>query len=268
VARGEEIRLIIRGDDLGMTQGSLVAVERCFHEGVLTCTSLLVPGPWFEAAAELCKKNPRWCVGVHLCLFGEWTGYRWRPVRPWDKVPSLVDEHGFLFQHPRDLFAKKPKLAEIDAEFRAQIELAKRKGVSVRYLDAHMLDLSDRTYPGLGALVEKLSRDYDLPVSTHLGERHVAMAPEPLETRPQRALKTVDGLTPGLWLWVEHPGIDSPEQMALRVPFDDTRPPGWIGRERVMVTATFTSPELKALIAKKGIKLTDYHAVWEERKSR
>ena len=69
-------RLLVRGDDLGMTQGSLAAFEKAFNEGVLTCASILVCAPWFEGAADLCRRNPQWCVGVHLSLVGEWRGYR------------------------------------------------------------------------------------------------------------------------------------------------------------------------------------------------
>jgi len=81
-ATAKEIRLIVRGDDLGMTQGSLVGVERAYREGILTCASLLVCAPWFEGAIGLFKNNPGLCVGVHLSLVGEWRGYRWRPVLP------------------------------------------------------------------------------------------------------------------------------------------------------------------------------------------
>jgi hypothetical protein len=52
-AEGEEIRLIVRGDDLGMTEGSLVAFESAFNKGILTCGSVIVCAPWFEAAAGL-----------------------------------------------------------------------------------------------------------------------------------------------------------------------------------------------------------------------
>jgi len=51
VTNAGETNLIVRGDDFGMTQGSLVAFERAFKEGILTCASLQVPAPWFEAAA-------------------------------------------------------------------------------------------------------------------------------------------------------------------------------------------------------------------------
>jgi len=99
----QEIKLIVRGDDFGMTQGSLVAFERGFNEGILTCASLLVQAPWFEAAAALSRKNPQWSVGAHLSLVGDWIGYRWRPILPWDKVSSIVDEDGFLFTYPEEI---------------------------------------------------------------------------------------------------------------------------------------------------------------------
>jgi len=35
----QDIRIIVRGDDMGMTQGSLAAYEKAFNEGVLTCAS-------------------------------------------------------------------------------------------------------------------------------------------------------------------------------------------------------------------------------------
>ena len=76
----EEIRLFIRGDDFGMTEGSLEAFEQAFNNGMLTCASIQAPAPWFEGAAELCRKNPGWGIGVHLTLVGEWRGYRCRPV--------------------------------------------------------------------------------------------------------------------------------------------------------------------------------------------
>lgn len=91
-----DIRLIVRGDDFGMTQGSIAAFQRAFNQGVLTCAGIQVTAPWFEAAAALSRENPNWCLGVHLTIIGEWRGYRWRPVLPWDKVSSIVDKDGFL----------------------------------------------------------------------------------------------------------------------------------------------------------------------------
>ncbi len=78
----EFIRLIIRGDDLGSTQGTIEAFSQAINNGVLTCASIQVPAPWFEAASEFAKKRPGFCFGIHLTLVAEWRGYRWRPVLP------------------------------------------------------------------------------------------------------------------------------------------------------------------------------------------
>ena len=189
----EEIRLIVRGDDLGMTQGSLVAFERAYRDGVLTCASLLVPAPWFEGATGVLKANPGLCAGVHLSLVGEWQGYRWRPVQPWDKVPSLVDESGFLFGHPAELLARKPKLDEIEAEWRAQITLARQR-VRIDYLDVHYLGL--REYPGLEDLILRMAKELRLPISGWMGEKRipdVTPIPEKKEKGRSPATRTFIG---------------------------------------------------------------------------
>src|SRR5207248_11512809 len=54
---GQDIRVIVRGDDFGMSEGNLEAIERGMNEGVLTCASLLVPAPWFTGAAALERRD-------------------------------------------------------------------------------------------------------------------------------------------------------------------------------------------------------------------
>ena len=258
-ADGQEVQLIIRGDDMGMTRGSLEAFEAAFNRGVLSCASVIVPGPWFEGAAELCRKNPGWCTGVHLCLVGEWRGFRWRPVLPWNQVSSLVDEDGFLYTYPQQLFAQKPRLEEIEAELRAQIELAKRKGVNVRYLDTHYLSPSGEAYPGLGDIIEKLGDEYDLPVSGLLGEKRMSIYNVPVREKLSAAVKMLRELQPGLYLWVCHPGIDSSEQNALiHSATDQIFLDAGVGPHRAAVLETLTSIQLKSVILSRGIKLTNY----------
>jgi predicted glycoside hydrolase/deacetylase ChbG (UPF0249 family) len=255
VSRAEDIRLIVRGDDLGMTQGSIVAFEKGFKEGVLTCASLLVVAPWFEAAADLIRRNPDWCIGVHLCLIGEWQGYRWRPVTPWSRVPSLVDADGFLFPAPDELWSNKPKPEDMEAEFRAQIELALKKGVKLQYIDIHYAANAD-----VQRIVRKLSKEYGLPISGTLGEKYaISVYKTPVDQKLEAALKLIDRLTPGLWLWVAHPGIESPEQNALvHTSPEDRFTDGGVGRHRAAETGVLTSKAVKDAIAKKKIRLTTY----------
>jgi hypothetical protein len=251
-AEAEEIRLMVRGDDLEMTQGSLVAFERAFNEGILTCASILVCAPWFEAAAALGRKNPGWCTGVHLSLVGEWRGYRWRPVLPWNQVRTLVDEDGFLFRFPGELWRNKPKVDDIEAEFRAQVSLAKKKGIRVQYLDAHYMAYS--SYPGLEKMIRKLSEEFDLPVSGWMKEKRVrSVYTVPLRQKEKAALKIVEELGPGLWLWTAHPGIDSPEQRALvHTRMEDFPVSGGVGFHRAEETSVLMSPKLKGQLPKRG----------------
>jgi predicted glycoside hydrolase/deacetylase ChbG (UPF0249 family) len=264
-AQAQEIKLLVRGDDLGMTQGSLVAFEKAFNEGVLTCGAMVVPGPWFEGAAELARRNPGWCIGVHLCLVGEWRGFRWRPVLPWDKVRSMVDGDGYLYTSPGELFAHQPKLEEIDAELRAQINLAKKRGVNVQYIDLHYVSPSQ--YPGLDGVINKIGADYDLPISSHLGERNISVYTTPIEQKLKRAVQLLEGLQPGLWLWVCHIGIDSPEQRALiHSEPKDIFVEGGVGRHRAEELNVVTSLEVRSAILKKGIVLTNYRELWKQRR--
>src|SRR5687767_15880420 len=88
-----EIRLIVKGDDMGAAHGINVGTIDAFKQGVLSTTNVIVPGPWFLEAARLLKENPGLDAGVHLTLTSEWDSVKWRPLT---QVPSLVDEDGYL----------------------------------------------------------------------------------------------------------------------------------------------------------------------------
>ena len=253
----DEIRLIVRGDDLGMTQGSIAGFEKGFEQGVLTSASIQVPAPWFEAAAELAKQHPEWCFGVHLTLIGEWRGYRWGPVLPWGLLKSMVDEDGFLFRYPEELAERRPQIEEIEAELNAQAAVAIKKGIRVDYLDIHYV--SPSLIPGLDAVLGRLAAKYRVPVSGRLGERRAAgiyMAPPAQKTAI--AVKMLEDLKPGLWLWVAHIGVQSPEQDALvHTKPEDVFPDG-VGKHRAAELSAIVSEEVKAIIQKRGIRLVSY----------
>ncbi|MCE5250541.1 ChbG/HpnK family deacetylase [bacterium] len=267
-AGAQDIRVIVRGDDMGMTQGSLAGFEKAFNEGVLTSGAIIVPGPWFEGAAELCRKNPGWCTGVHLALVGEWRGYRWRPVLPYDKVSSIVDEDGFLYTSPDVLWAHKPKIEEIDAELRAQVALAKKKGINVQYVDTHYMELND--YPGLENVIKTIAKENNVPISSELGEGSPgSVYTVPVAQKKDAAVKMLQELKPGLWLWVCHIGIESPEQDALiHTQPDHIFTNGGVGAHRAAELGVLTSIEVKSMILAKGIKLVSYTDLWKEQKKR
>src|ERR671912_1497584 len=127
-----EIRLIVKGDDMGAAHGINTATIKAFKNGVLTTTNVIIPGPWFPEAVRLLKENPDLDVGVHLALTSEWDNIKWRPLT---SAPSIVDDDGYLLpmvqprpgaQPGRSLKERSWKLEDIERELRAQLTLAKR----------------------------------------------------------------------------------------------------------------------------------------------
>lgn len=88
--------LIIHGDDAGMCYSANIATAEALKKGIVTSTSVMVPCPWFLHFAEWAKANPEADIGIHLTMTSEWDHYRWRPLTPADRVPSLVDKDGFF----------------------------------------------------------------------------------------------------------------------------------------------------------------------------
>ncbi|MHC4284822.1 MAG: ChbG/HpnK family deacetylase [Planctomycetota bacterium] len=151
-----------------------------------------------------------------------------------------------------------PKLEEVEKELRAQIELAMKKIKNITHLSAHMGTATCR--PDLKKLVKQLAKEYGLHSgSDGLAEQGVKSAgnwgssKDTPKKREAALIKTLQKLTPGTWILVEHPGLDTPEMRAI----------GHRGYENVAynrdtVTRVFTSSKVKEVIKKKGIKLISY----------
>src|SRR4029453_5381533 len=65
-------RLIVNADDFGLCPGVNAGIIRCFEQGIVTSTSLMVRWPVAVQAAAYARGNPRLAVGLHVDL-GEWT---------------------------------------------------------------------------------------------------------------------------------------------------------------------------------------------------
>ena len=169
-----EIRLIVKGDDMGAGHGINVATIDAYKRGVLRTTNVIVPGPWFLEAARLLRENPGLDVGVHLALTSEWENVKWRPLT---YARSIVDEDGYFFPTvtPRPNFPPKRsikeatwKLDEIERELRAQLDTAKRHLPQATYTWYHMGFTS--LDPTVAELAAKLTKEYGLiqPMDTGL----------------------------------------------------------------------------------------------------
>jgi chitin disaccharide deacetylase len=153
--------LIIHADDLGMSHSVNRATFEGLEKGWITSSSILVPCPWFPEVVEWAKKHPEADLGIHMALNSEWTGFRWTPLSPIDKVQSLVDENGYL-PVVETVVVAKSKPAEVEMELRAQIDKAKRAGIHLTHLDSHMVTLlrSNNLYESYN----KIGKEYGLPL--------------------------------------------------------------------------------------------------------
>jgi chitin disaccharide deacetylase len=254
----QEIILITRADDMGYTHTGNLAILDCMRYGIIKSAAMLVIAPWFEEAAEIAREHPSLCFGVHLGIIGEWRGYRWRPVLPYSAVRTLVDEDGFLHRSPDEFWSHNPDVTQLEKEFRAQIDLAKKKGVKVDYLDTHYIMPYD---PKLRPVVERISKDYRIPVSCLLGERELddfgIYSPAP-EEKEKVLANLLESLQPGVHLLIGHPGYPSIENDAL-VHFapQDVQTIG-VGRNRAAETLAYTSPRIRRIVQQCGIKLMSY----------
>ncbi len=255
------IQLIVRGDDIGSSHAANVACIESYRHGIMRSVEVMVPCPWFAEAVEMLNANPGLDVGIHLTLTSEWENCKWRPLT---HAPSLVNADGYFYQMTREwdnwpagtgFYDANPKIEEVEAELRAQIELALRKIKNVTHLSAHMG--TARCRKDLSLLVDRLAREYKLEVD--LKSHHVQYArgmgdgKAGPDTRARALAETLEKLKPGLWLLVEHPGKDTAEMRSI-----GHKGYEHVANDREGVTRAFTSEEVKEVIQRRNIKLMSY----------
>lgn len=259
-APSKTVRLIVRGDDIGSCHAANVACIRAYKQGIVTSVELMVPCAWFPEAVKMLNENPGLDVGVHVVLTSEWEGVKWRPLT---SARSLTDVDGYFYPTiwrrkgaPTGTALREAdwKIDEIEKEIRAQIELAKRKVHHVSHLSFHM-GCSDWN-PRVKEVCARLAMEYNLYIPPSSGTLRRAGGFGDAKTgseRTQKFIEILEGLSPGTYLFVEHPGLDTPEMQAIGHPgYED------VATDREAVTQVFTSGQIKKTIKKLGIELISY----------
>ncbi len=151
---------VVHADDVGMCHAANEGAFEALRSGPATCGSVMVPCPWFAEAAATARAEPELDLGVHLTLNAEWPHYRWGPVAGRERVPSLLDDEGYL---PRTMgeVAQRAKPEEVEIELRAQVRRALDAGIDVTHLDAHM---GTAFLPSISEVYGTIAREFRLPV--------------------------------------------------------------------------------------------------------
>lgn len=145
-------------DDLGASHGANQAFLDLAARGLVTCGSVMVPGPWFREIAEAASADPALDLGVHLTLTSEWSACRWAPLSTVSPASGLIDPDGYFWRDVDSLRRHLvPEAAEL--ELRTQIERALAAGMTPTHLDAHM---AAAMLPELLEAHVRLGREYGL----------------------------------------------------------------------------------------------------------
>ncbi|RYY53652.1 MAG: ChbG/HpnK family deacetylase [Chitinophagaceae bacterium] len=253
-------RLIVRGDDMGYSHSGNLALVESFKKGIQKSIEVIVPSPWFPEAVRLLRENPGVDIGIHLALTSEWENIKWRPLTD---CPSLKDSNGYFYPmisaHPaypgQSVKENKWTIADVEKEFRAQIELALKHLPSISHVSAHMG--CTRLSPEVAELTRRLVKEYGLPVDAEPAALSYIGYEGPHKTKSEKFAsfkKMIDQLEKGKdYLFLDHPGFDNDELKAIwHTGYED------VASDRQGVTDLFTSREILDYIKKKGITLISY----------
>jgi chitin disaccharide deacetylase len=272
--------VIIHADDAGMSHSVNRATIEAMEQGIVSSASIMVPCPWFKEIAAYAKAHPEKDFGIHLTLNSEWENYRWGPVAGKDRVPSLVDKEGYLWDGVPQVVASA-QTEEVETELRAQVQRALDFGVPVTHLDTHMGAVVSRpdlieVYVKLGVefnvpvfflrnlrrevpdeqirarasqLVETLEK-HKLPVLDHMTQLYTDGS---VEEKQAQYLKAIADSPPGVHYLILHCGHDDEELQAITTS----------NKIRDTDRRVFTDPEFIDAVKKTGVEIVTWKQVRE-----
>jgi hopanoid biosynthesis associated protein HpnK len=160
-------RLIITGDDFGLSLKANEAIEEAHRQGALTTASLMVGASATVDAVERARRLPTLKVGLHLVLVDG------VPLLSPREIPDLVDEKGLFSPHlvrsGINFFMRPEVKKQLEAEMDAQFGAFYKTGLYLDHVNTHHhLHL----HPTLSCILLKVGKKY--------GMRAVRLPYEPL----------------------------------------------------------------------------------------
>jgi chitin disaccharide deacetylase len=263
----------VHADDLGLTRSVNEAFLAAMTAGCIRSGSAMVPCPHFSDVVEIGARRPEADIGLHLTLTNEPISYRWKPVAPVSRVPSLVDGEGNFHQ------SWTPKLKidvrHVEIELQAQVEHAYASGLRPTHLDSHVFLLQMKARE-IFEIYLRVARQYRLPVLVSRGwfgrlpympeclraedavlDEVITVGPKVSPQQwPDFYRRALGALRPGLTELLVHPGFDNEE---LRAFYGGRSPWGAAWRQRDF--DFLMSDEFRDLLVQHGIQVITWREI-------
>ncbi len=256
----EKVYLIVRGDDIGFSHAANVGCIASYKNGIMRSVELMPSCPWFPEAVKMLKEVPGLDVGIHLALTSEWANMKWRPLTT---APSITDDDGYFYpmvwkngNFPANTSLEEAnwEIDEIEQELRAQIELTLRHIPYATHAGIHMA--ASKLDPQIGELMERLRAEYNLEINmeSHGVKRFEGWGDAgSLDERIKNFTDNLEKLEPGIYLFVEHPAINTPELQSIwHTGYEN------VAEDRDWVTKVLISEIVMDAIKENGINLISY----------
>ena len=128
-------RLIVTGDDFGLSLEVNRGIERAHRDGVLNTASLMVGAPYAADAIHRARRLQRLKVGLHIVVV------RGAPVLNPIDLPAITNHYGLLlnnlFEAGLRFYLSARASSQLRAEIRAQFEGFERSGLTLDHVNAH-----------------------------------------------------------------------------------------------------------------------------------
>lgn len=233
-------RLIVNGDDLGLSPGVNAGIFEAHDCGLLTSASLMTRWPAAEEAAAGARARPRLGIGLHVDL-GEsrHDGQDWQSL--YEVVP-LKDA------------------AEVEREIRRQLQKFRElMGSDPDHLDSHQH--VHRRQPA-SSIMQSLSRELNVPLRHFSTVRYCGDfygqtgegTPLPDHVSPPALLAILAGIKPG----------ETVELCCHPSKWDDAEPSGTMyRRERLLELESLCSPRVIEAAAQNSMRLCTFASLKE-----
>ncbi len=282
---GPEDRVVIfNNDDAGMSHGQNLGSIQSLEDGVVTSWTIMMPCSWVTGIRDYLEENPEVCAGLHLTHTSEFGQYRWTPLVGRAVAPGLYDDDGYMWPSVAEV-VENATADEVEAEARAQIQMAEDMGIDISHLDTHMGTLNGS--PEFFERYVNIGIEKDLPIRLavnrlegEISEERQARVDEAAERVWDAGLPVLDYLHASSYGWEKEEKLERYTEVIRNLPpgvteiivhaaypTEDFNEITASGPTRYGDLLAMTDPRLKEAIEEEGVIVISWRELHEARKA-